>query len=428
MYHLLQIYGARTDINSHRDVTLDVVHEHINKAVKDHVIDLYNYGCNNGCLFYKDNTPMFFDNNHFSLKWANEIVEESILPLLNHSVISRPETADKQASASIEIHNVFNKNESHDRHSISWVNGAISTSENYAVTGLIPITKNKPFIISSDTNALCFYDENSDFISNPATHSGKTGQPIVPPENARFIQFQVTPAVRVESLMVTEGRKNPKGYTPYGEIISHPSAYGKNVLWLGDSITHTGNYIPYTIARTGMKSIANYAVPGSGVGSMADKITPQILANTGVISIFGGTNDYGGSRPLGSIQDARPDYDDSVHKSFYFDVYQVLHKIYSIEPDAKVVFSTPLTRKKIVVDGVPVSRKNKAGYRLEDYVKAIKEVSKRYPVTVCDLFSESGITSSNLSQYTLDAVHPNREGGELISKKMSMCINALFQQ
>lgn len=46
--------------------------------------------------------------------------------------------------------------------------------------------------------------------------------------------------------------------------------------------------------------------------------------------------------------------------------------------------------------------------------------------TVCDLFNESGVNVYNLSQFTLDNLHPNDAGSERISHNMAERFNSVL--
>ncbi|MFO5687880.1 SGNH/GDSL hydrolase family protein, partial [Klebsiella pneumoniae] len=155
-----------------------------------------------------------------------------------------------------------------------------------------------------------------------------------------------------------------------------------------------------------------------------DSLNETTLASADFISILGGTNDYGGNRRLGTIADARADYDDSTVKSFYYDVFYVLNKIYTLKPSVRVMFSTPL--KRGAFESQPVyPAANSAGVTLPQYVQAIKEVCSLFSVPVCDLFAEGGLNLYNLSVYTGDNLHPNVAGGELMARRMASVINGL---
>lgn len=88
------------------------------------------------------------------------------------------------------------------------------------------------------------------------------------------------------------------------------------------------------------------------------------------------------------------------------------------------MFSTPL--KRGAFESQPVyPAANAAGFRLPQYVQAIKEVCALFSVPVCDLYAESGFNLHNLSVFTLDNLHPNAAGGALMARRMATVINAI---
>jgi hypothetical protein len=186
----------------------------------------------------------------------------------------------------------------------------------------------------------------------------------------------------------------------------------KNWLAIGDSITFANKYQPHVQRGLGLKSVQTDAIPGQPVKPMADHITAETLKNIDLITVFGGTNDYGSSKQLGTINDAKNE------DTFYGNLKHVIEKINANKrEEAKVVFFTPL--KRGVFKNQPVyPGPNKSGHKLEDYVEAEKQVCKLYSIPVIDLFSKSGLKVNNLSKYTTDQLHPNDEGYQKIANVM----------
>lgn len=319
--------------------------------------------------------------------------------------------------------NLFNKDRAKYGYAISAINGSVYPAANMYITGLLPVSPGDHFVSTYGTNALCWYDINGKFIAGSTAFTRYGRKPIAVPANAWFVQFQGTPVSRAGSLMVTSGQAVPQGYIPFTGAGKALPLQNKKVIWLGDSITYNRLYQPYVLAGTGMVTLANYAKPGQSVRKMADSINKKTLADADVISIFGGTNDYGGNRRLGTLADARIDYDESKGKSFYYDVFYVLKKISTLKPSAKIVFSTPLKRGATAGQRYTWPEPNGQGVRLEEYVQAIKEVSAMFSVPVCDLFNLSGINSDNLDIYTGDNLHPNDAGSALHARPMIAVFN-----
>lgn len=183
----------------------------------------------------------------------------------------------------------------------------------------------------------------------------------------------------------------------------------KNWLAVGDSITHYNKYQRIVANLCKIDTVSTDAIYGEQLGQMADTITIKNLSNVDIVTVFGGTNDYGKNKLLGNIRD------DKTINTFYGNIKNVINKISTLNPKAKIVFITPLKRGRF--SNQPVyPNPNKVGFTLEQYVNAIKVVCAEKQIQVIDLFNESGINENNLVEYTLDNLHPNVAGYVKISK------------
>lgn len=184
---------------------------------------------------------------------------------------------------------------------------------------------------------------------------------------------------------------------------------GKKWLAIGDSITYSNQYQGTVVQLCKISTVITDAVPDQKLGTMADRLTKENLAGIDLITIFGGTNDYGDNKLLGTKKD------DKTIDKFYGNIREVIDKIQSLNPKTKIVFITPLKRGRFKNEPT-YPAPNKAGNKLEEYVQAIKYVCGEKSIQVIDLFNDSGINGNNLSQYTTDNIHLNAAGYDKISK------------
>lgn len=192
----------------------------------------------------------------------------------------------------------------------------------------------------------------------------------------------------------------------------------KNWLAIGDSITYQNTYQAKVKNLLKLGNVSMDAKPGQQIGTMADRITSASLENVDLITVFGGTNDYGGNRKLGTIND------DITASTFYGDVKKVIDKILTAKPTVRLVFVTPLQRGKF--ENQPIfPNPNGGGYKLDQYAKAIKEVCEQYSIPVLDLFSSAGINKYNLPSYTADNLHPNDAGSERIAQMLAAFLESI---
>lgn len=193
---------------------------------------------------------------------------------------------------------------------------------------------------------------------------------------------------------------------------------GKKWYVSGDSITAFENYQYKVQNLCDILNIVNDGIPGQQLGTMANRMTSGNLADVDLVTIFGGTNDYGGNKFLGTISDAK------TVDTFYGNIKNVIDKILTLKPTVQLVFFTPL--KRGVFESQPVyPNANGAGFFLPQYVKAIKEVCELYSIPVLDLYSEGGFNEYTLSSYTVDNLHPNEAGFVMLAKKMSAFLEKL---
>lgn len=191
----------------------------------------------------------------------------------------------------------------------------------------------------------------------------------------------------------------------------------QNKKWdaVSDNITSAKNYQGKVQALTQLAYVNSYGVDGSCITAVNNldtnamcNIVDNLDHSADIISIFGGTNDYGTSKLLGTKNNTSS-------TTFYGALRTMVNKLKAQNPKAKIVIFTPLQRNW---QGVNLSRN-----RLVDYVNAIKYIGKADNIPVLDLYNTSGITSKNIDQYTKDGVCPNEAGFKMISKVMADFIN-----
>ena len=190
----------------------------------------------------------------------------------------------------------------------------------------------------------------------------------------------------------------------------------KSWLTLGDSITKANGYQPIVKERLGFSKVDNKGINGQTMAyQKTNKSTYYIGKDINykqydLVTIFIGTNDFRYNKKLGKL--SNNEYDQAT----FIGAYQLLiEKILKSNKDIDLVLITPLQRSK---DGYDINFTNEAGYKLIDYVNAIKDLGRKYSLPVLDLYSNSGFTNNTLSVYTRDNLHPNEKGYKIIAQKM----------
>lgn len=206
----------------------------------------------------------------------------------------------------------------------------------------------------------------------------------------------------------------------------------------GDSITDNFwgdksswvSYAPDNIKNTNL-TIVNSAVGGASIGGTGSYNIPNQIENgytrtdgsvaapldstADVVVIFAGTNDWAAGQELASTLG---------------NLATALQYIYE-HSKAKVLFCTPLQRyndadqaRDTDANGVPV---NSLGMTLRELCDDLIEVCKRFSVPVLDLNAEANINRYNISDYSLDGLHPQRWGDAYLSRLICEKIKAMLR-
>ncbi|MDM1513605.1 SGNH/GDSL hydrolase family protein [Myroides odoratimimus] len=133
-----------------------------------------------------------------------------------------------------------------------------------------------------------------------------------------------------------------------------------------------------------------------------------------LITIFVGTNDFKLNKPIGNS---------IVNKdvnTFIGALNSLIDLIQLKNPKTKIVLITPLQRDN---DHYDIYKVNNANHKLIDYVNSIIEIGNNRNLLVIDLYHNSDIQIDNLHLYTLDGLHPNNKGYELISESLQLNID-----
>ena len=199
---------------------------------------------------------------------------------------------------------------------------------------------------------------------------------------------------------------------------------GKKIAFLGDSITQglTWNgsaqvYVdkpyPMTVAeklKCDCQNVGHSSYPISSIGKAQCFNTTYVEIDRDVdyIFVFGGTNDFQYSVPVGTIAD-REDV------SFCGAIFTLINKIRTRIPTAKLVFFTPLHRSTEI---------NSDGTNLMDYVNAIRDVCELCAIPVVDLYKNSGFSNvvTEMEQYYADGLHLTQDGYNLLGAVISELI------
>jgi len=210
---------------------------------------------------------------------------------------------------------------------------------------------------------------------------------------------------------------------------------GKKIAFLGDSITEGFGAssaecrFPDIIARETGAVCLNYGICGTRIARQIHptewalsfdndycKRADEIDADSDIIVVFGGTNDYGhGDAPFG-------EFSDRTCATYCGAVHELIVKLINRCPEAELVFITPLHR---LGEDEPCAANNRP---LVDYVNVIRRTCEYYSVPVIDLYATCRMqpaVETVREKYMPDGLHPSDAGYRILAERIASFLKAL---
>ena len=192
--------------------------------------------------------------------------------------------------------------------------------------------------------------------------------------------------------------------------------YGKRWNVLGDSITAgLGATHPYhnVIASRNNMTITNYGISGTTIAK-SEESNPMCERyvnmddNADIITVFGGTNDFGSQVPIGTN-------DSTDTETFKGALNVLIEGLINKYPGKKIFFFTPIQRGDVI--DLPI--------KLIEYVDAMIEICGLWGVPCKDMYRGSNLYVRNTFMQNnyfrigedgnSDKLHPNNKGHEIIA-------------
>jgi len=230
-----------------------------------------------------------------------------------------------------------------------------------------------------------------------------------------IVERKAITAKNIVTTKVSSAKWTNKTYISIGDSISW-----QDKQKYPDSKKVATGYQSLLDEKIGFKAFLNYSIVGASMAKSSTYPTKHSIMfsfinknylHTDMITILAGTNDFKLNVPLGEIsKKGDKNFDET---TFYGSYTKLLDYILKQNQWIKIYLFTPLQRDN---GGYDINKINSAGFKLIDYVNAVKKIGELYNLPVLDLYSVSGIDLSNIKQYTRDGLHPNDLGYKLISK------------
>ncbi len=183
-------------------------------------------------------------------------------------------------------------------------------------------------------------------------------------------------------------------------------AIGDSITYLNEHLDETGNrvtegYMTRVVKRVSNVKYINQGHNGWTSGGLAEKIESLGLTQADIYSVFLGTNDWWGGRPLGKFSDYLNNTgNNTVHGSFRI----IIDKLRSLNPKAEIILITPMQRSDFVYltdmkNNAYGSYRQKNLQSLANFAGAIKDIGKHEGFKVVDLYSNRKMTVKKLVKF-----------------------------
>lgn len=183
-------------------------------------------------------------------------------------------------------------------------------------------------------------------------------------------------------------------------------AIGDSITYLNEHINETGNRITKGYMTRVVEKLPNIQYTNQGHNGwtaigIATEIEKLGITKADVYSVFLGTNDWWGGKPLGSFSDYK---NNTGNATVYGAFRTITNKLLSLNDKAKIILIAPMQRSDFVYindmkNNAYGSYKEKSGQLLEQFADAVDSIGKFENFEVADLYHNSGITKDNLIKY-----------------------------
>lgn len=198
-------------------------------------------------------------------------------------------------------------------------------------------------------------------------------------------------------------------------LVSFPTPFTQKKTWvaIGDSITYlndhrdeTGNriskgYLTLVQEKFDDLQVINKGYNGWTAVRIATEFEKLEIPKADIYSIFLGTNDWWGGRPLGTFKD----YQNNTGVGTVNGAFRVIvENLKKINPEAQIILITPMKRVDFVYinnykNNAFGSYRDKNGQSLESFAEAIKAIGEFEGFPIVDLFHQKKLDYPKLIKF-----------------------------
>ena len=196
-----------------------------------------------------------------------------------------------------------------------------------------------------------------------------------------------------DSIVSLQGTKN--GQITFGDFGYSSDLQGRDIT----NITVDG-YVSAIENRYGLAA-TNYGAAGHTLVQDYASLAAKDYSDVALVTIAYGCNDARTNVPLGTVNSTDV-------TTFAGALNQLLRKIYTDNPECRVIVLTPTQRLYVSDFGIGTANAN--GNYLVDFVDMCKKVAAKRSTKCIDMYRDCGINQTNLYYYTVEGVHPVNQG------------------
>lgn len=183
-------------------------------------------------------------------------------------------------------------------------------------------------------------------------------------------------------------------------------AIGDSITYLNDHPDETGNriskgYLTLITEKFPEIEVVNKGYNGWTAVRIAAEFDKLEIPKADVYSIFLGTNDWWGGRPLGTFEDYQKNTGiETLQGAFRI----IIENLKMLNSEAKIILITPMQRVDFVYinsykNNAFGSYREKAGQELETFAEAIVKIAKFEGIHVVDLYHKKGMSHEDLVKF-----------------------------
>ena len=183
-------------------------------------------------------------------------------------------------------------------------------------------------------------------------------------------------------------------------------AIGDSITYLNDHTNETGNRVTKGYMNRVVEELPNVHYINQGHNGWTSEGIAKEIENLGIVkadvySVFLGTNDWWGGRPVGEFSDY---LENTGNTTLYGSFRIIINKLRSLNKDARIILITPMHRLDFVYindmkNNAWGSYKDKNGQSLEAFAKAIKAIADYEHFDCLDLYHKKGMGLKKLVNF-----------------------------